>query len=183
MYIKALVLIFLVFLTSGCFHRRHHTWSKEPAPPYQSEMSQNFKISKDNDSASFYQAMGMEYFKQSNSVKAKACFNDAVRLDAKLYWAWFYLGLIEIESPVGYEYLKKSSQVKPDFALSYYWMGYYQTRMHQNKKAIRLFKKYLKLAKNQPTERNRVRSANQALEELLSGTEGEALKEIRKSNY
>jgi len=180
MYIKVLILVLSICFATGCFHRRHYSWSKNPDSPYQGVATSSFKDLKGNESALFYQSMGTQFFNQNELSKARNCFSNAVKLDSKLYWSWFYLGLMDINNSAGYEYLKKSAGIKPDFAPNYYWMAYYQCRMYQDQKAIVLFKKYLKLAKNQRQEKDRLGLAEEVLKELLSGQEGEFLKEIRQ---
>lgn len=180
MNIRIILLVIFLFLTPGCLHRPRHAWSSKPAQPHEFGAISNFKKSKGNDSASFYQSLGIEYIQQNNLIRAKTCFLNAVKLDDKLYLPWFYLGLIDIDSPAGYSYLKRSSELKPDFAISYYWMAYYHCRLYENQEATVLFKKYLKLAKNLSGEKYRLVLVNQVLEELASGKEGEILKEIRK---
>lgn len=111
---------------------------------------------------------------------AKIYFGKAVQSDPKLYMSWYYLGLLNIDNQSGYDYLNKSVVIKSDFPIPYYWMAYYCCRMKQNQKAILLFKEYIEIAKGRLGEEERLKAANEALQELLSGKEGEALTMIRK---
>jgi len=178
MRVKIFFLV-IVLLIVGCSHPRAKKQKIDPNKPYQTVEFNNFRSSNEDD-AKVLQTMGVDYLNDRNLAKAMDCFNNAVRLNPKLYLSWYYLGLLNIGSENSYDYFKKAAEAKPDFPNSYYWMAYGQCRKRDDQKAVQLFKKYIELAKNNPEEAARVRAAEKALEELYSGKDGEILTAIRK---
>lgn len=176
---KIISLFIAIILVSGCAHRASRQ-KVVPDKPYESPTVYNFK-STDKDKAKVFQTMGMDYLSQRELMQAQTYLKKALKLDHTLYKSWFCLGLLNMDSQDGYDYLQKSIECKPDFVTPYYWMAYYQCRLGQDQKAIALFRKYIELAKNEPGEDERLSSAKQVLKELLSGKDGELLKTIRSS--
>lgn len=176
---KKLICLFVaVMLLGGCsFFRGPRKFSS--GGPQETAEFRDFKGTPKDD-AKLFQTMGLGFFKQKDWVRSQDCFAKAVKLDPKLYWSWCYLGLLNIDSREGYDYLKKSEEAKPDFPIPYYWMAYYHCRLRQDQKAIASFKKYIELAKGNPDETERLQAAEEALRELQSGKDGEILAEIRK---
>jgi Tfp pilus assembly protein PilF len=123
--------------------------------------------------------MGLDYLKEGDYARSKEYLNKAVKLDPKLYWSWYALGLLEIDNPKGYAYLKRSTEENPDFPIPYYWMAYYYCRNNEDRKAVELFKKYIDLAQGSIGEEDRLSSAREILLELQSGKDGAILKKIR----
>jgi tetratricopeptide (TPR) repeat protein len=174
---KKIIFVFiLVMLVSGCAHGRRQ--KIKPDKPHDSPVVHDFK-STPKDEAKFLQTIGLDSFKNRDWASAQAYLNKAVKLDSKLYFSWYCLGLLNMGSQEGYDYLKKSVEVKPSFPLPYYWMAYYHCRIREDQKAIPLFKKYIKLAKENPGEKDRLIAAKEVLQELESGKEGKALIMIR----
>jgi len=177
---KKLIFVFiLVMLVSGCAHARRQKIA--PEKPYEPPVAFNFK-STPEDEAKFLQTIGLDSFRNGDWASAQLYLNKAVKLDSKLYFSWYCLGLLNIGSQEGYNYLEKSVEVKPDFPLPYYWMAYYHCRIGEDQKAIPLFKKYIKLAKGNPGEEDRLIAAKEVLQELESGKEGKALIMIRETS-
>lgn len=175
---KKLILLFiLLILVSGCAHRARKLNIK-PDKPHEPPVVYNFKSSPEDD-AKFCQTLGLESFKLKDWGQAQFYLNKAVRLDRKLYLSWYCLGLLNIDNQQGYDCLKKAAELKPDFALPYYWMAYYHCRIREDQEAIPLFEKFIELAKGNPHKEDRLIAAKEALQELKSGKDGQALMLIR----
>jgi tetratricopeptide (TPR) repeat protein len=161
-------------LFNGCAHKAKTVKStpQQVPPPF------NFK-STPKEEAKLFQRLGQGFFQQKDWEMAKIYFGKAVQSDSKLYMSWYYLGLLNIDNPSGYDYLNKSVAIKSDFPAPYYWMAYYNCRMKEDQKAIQLFKEYIETAKGRPGEEDRLQAAKEALEELQSGKEGKVLTMIR----
>lgn len=170
------LLITLIFL-AGCFH--HAPKKVKPEAPVAPPPFTKFK-SNDKDDAHLFQTIGLGYFKVRDWAQAQLYLSKALKLDPGLYWSWYCLGLLNIDSPAGYAYLKKSTEINPDFALPYYWMGYYHCRLREDRKAVPFFKKYIELAEGRAGEEERLRAAKAVLQELYSGKDGKALAMIRQ---
>jgi tetratricopeptide (TPR) repeat protein len=169
----------LIFFLCGCSHRKPKAKSALDKP-HDAPADFNFK-STPKDDAKFFQTLGVGIFNTGDWPLAEFYFKKAVKLDSKLYLSWYCLGVLNIENEEGYNYLKKSTAIKPDFPGSYYWMAYHWIRKGEDKKAISLLNQYLKLAKDEIKERERMVTANEILQDLLLGREGKNLKMIRKS--
>lgn len=131
--------------------------------------------------AEIHQIIGYVFLDADNQRgRAAVCFKKAVELDSTLYWSWYNLGFIHMDTEKGYNYFKKAIEAKPDFPTPYYWMAYYRCRNREDKKAIPVFEKYLEVAENDPDEANRVWVAKKVLKELHSGIEGKNLSMMRR---
>ena len=172
------ILLVFVFLLNGCAHRRAKR-KAPPSKPYEAPAEFNFKGTPKND-AKFFQTLGLDLYQAGDWPEADFYLKKAVKLDPTLYLSWYCLGLLNIETRQGYNYLKKSVAIKPDFPFPYYWMAYYMCRNRQDKRAIPLFQKYLELVRGNANESDRIMAANEVLQDLLSGREGEILKMMRK---
>lgn len=136
----------------------------------------------DESEAGILQAVGYTILKSNNRwERAMIYFKKAVELDPKLYFSWYNLGLINIDTEEGYGYFEKTTEVNPNFPASYYWMAYYCCKKREDKKALSLFRKYLEIADGNKDEEGRIKIAEEVLKELLSGKEGENLNAIRPS--
>lgn len=175
---KIICLFVLILFLSGCFHHRAPRKFDSGGP--HEEVVTNYKKNTPQQDAHLYQAMGIDYFNQKDLAKAEEFFERAVKSDSSLYWSWCCLGLLNIEQQKGYQYLKKSAEIKPDFPVPYYWMAYYHCRIREDQQAIHFFKKYIELAKDIPGEVDRVVAAKETLQELESGKDARMLKLIRK---
>ncbi|MBL7198136.1 MAG: tetratricopeptide repeat protein [Candidatus Omnitrophica bacterium] len=133
--------------------------------------------------AEIYQAIGFVHIKQENWKRAATYFKKAVSLNPKLYWSWYNLGLLHIDTEEGNKYLKKAIEADPDYPPPYYWLAYCYCKHRREKQAIKIFKKYLEVAEDIPSETPRNRRARRILAELFSGREGEELWKIRKLNW
>jgi len=133
--------------------------------------------------AEIHQAIGYAILEADNQwERATVHFKNAVALDPALYFSWYNLGLIHVDTEEGDNYFKKATEAKPDFPTAYYWMAYYRCRNREDKKAITIFEKYLEVAEaeSDPIEVGRVRVAKKVLEELYSGIEGKNLSMMRR---
>ena len=175
---KLIFLLFVAVLLVGC-SRWKPRQKLPPIKPHETPTVYNFKKSDKND-AKIFQTMGLDYFKQGNWNQAQTNFKKAIKFDPTLYESWFHLGLLNSESQEGYNYFKKTVEIKPEFPTPYFWMAYYRCRLHENKEAISLFKRYIELAENEPGEEGRLKSSKEVLQELLSGKDGVILSTIRK---
>jgi len=173
-------ILVLVIMVSGCsFFRKRHAPAVNYNKPYESAVTCNFK-STAQESAKTCQRAGLNLLEQNYPGEAQAYFIKALDLDPKLYMSWYCLGIINIDKKEGYDYLKKSADIKPDFAPSYYWMAYYKCRNRKDKEAVSLFKKYLEVAQGNKDEAVRVKVAKEILADLLAGKEGQSLSMIRR---
>jgi tetratricopeptide (TPR) repeat protein len=101
--------------------------------------------------------------------------------DQKRYKALYELGLLNIGSPEGSEYFKKSVAENPNFAPPLYWIAYEACRTGNDPEAIRYFKKFLQVARGSE-EAGRIRVATAILAELRSGMPGDDVAKIRSSD-
>jgi len=129
--------------------------------------------------AEVYQAMGIVYLEQKDSNKAEAFLKKAVSLDPRLYQCWYRLGLLNVDNETGYFYFMKATEANPNFPTPYYWMAYYRCRTRKDNEAVSLFKKYIKIAGNNPYEVARTKVAKEVIDDLLRGKEGKNLSIIR----
>jgi len=135
----------------------------------------------DESEAGILQAVGYTIMKSNNRwERATIYFKKAVELDGKLYFSWYSLGLINIDTEEGYSYFEKAVEANPNFQAPYYWMAYYRCKNREDKKAIPLFQKYLEIAKDSKDEEGRIKIAEEVLKDLLSGKESENLRMIRR---
>jgi tetratricopeptide (TPR) repeat protein len=139
------------------------------------------KHQNDNSDAEIYQAIGVTHFQKKNWDRSEKHLQHAVELDPELHMAWYYLGLINIDTETGHSYFERATQANPDFSTPYYWMAYYRCRHRKDEQAIILFKKYIEIAEaeNDEEEIGRVDVAKEVLQDLLEGTEGQSLSLIR----
>jgi len=175
---KLIIFLILIFLSSGCSRARAGQ-KLTPTKPHESPTVYNFKKS-EKDDAKIFQTMGLDYFNQGNWPQAQTNFKKAVKLNPSLYQSWYHLGLLNSGSEDGYNYFKKTVELNPELPTPYFWMAYYHCRLHEDKKAVTLFKKYIELAANEPGEEGRLKLSKEVLQELLSGKDGAILSTIRK---
>jgi tetratricopeptide (TPR) repeat protein len=134
--------------------------------------------------AEIEQTMGVGLLDADNQWKrAEKHFKKAINLDPKLYWSWYNLGLIYIDSEVGMEYFRKAIETKPDYAPPYYWLAYNYARDGKFNEAFPTWEKYLKVAKSGSNkeiknEKERIKFATEAVKEIRSGKQGEELEII-----
>jgi tetratricopeptide (TPR) repeat protein len=108
----------------------------------------------DKLSAEVYQKLGLSYFRQEMFDRAFLYFNAAVKADPRLYWSWYYLGLLNLQDAG--TYFEKAIQANNRFAPAYYWLGRYYMRKENSAQAIRIFEDYLRVADTDPNEQERV---------------------------
>lgn len=101
--------------------------------------------------------------------------------DQKRYKDLYELGLLNIGSPEGSEYFKKSAEVNPDFPANWYWLGYESCRAGNDPEAIRYFEKFLQVARN-AGETGRIKVATAVLAELRSGKPGDEVERLRSKD-
>ena len=133
--------------------------------------------------AEIYQALGSNHVKHGNWERAAVYFKKAVSLDPELYWSWYNLGLLHIDTEAGNKYLKKAIEAKPDYPPPHYWLAYTYCKSRKDREAIKIFKEYLQLAEGVPSEDDRYKKARRILAELFSGREGLELWKIRKLDW
>lgn len=132
--------------------------------------------------AEIQEAMGYVLLNKSNQwEKAADHYKQAVQLNPKLFKAWYSLGLIFMCSEEGDGYLIRSTDANPDFAPSWYWLGYNACRAGKDTESIDYFKKFLQVARNDEQEAGRVKVATAVLAELHSGKPGPETAKIRPS--
>lgn len=175
---KIICLLAAVILLNGCALFHHRRKDAAPSKPKEETSDFNFKTNP-KDEGKMFQKIGLTYFKQRDQGRAKYYLSKAVNLDPSLYYSWYCLGLLDIDSQEGGEDLKKSAELKPDFLLVYYWMGYHYCRTREDRKAIASYKKYIELAEGISGEEDRLGAAIEVLRELSSGKDGRALAMIR----
>jgi tetratricopeptide (TPR) repeat protein len=145
-----------------------------------------FDVLKDDykqSDAEIYQAIGFVHIKRENWERAATYFKKAVTLNPKLYWSWYNLGLLNIDTEEGNNFLKKAIEADPGYSPSYYWLGYSYCKNKKDKEAIKVFRKYLDVAEDVPSEAPRYKRARKIMSELFSGREGEELWKIRKFSW
>jgi len=119
------------------------------------------------DKASLYQTLGFSYFRQENFDRAFLYFNAAVQVNPRLYWSWYYMGLL---NPGDAEtYFTKAIVANQDFAPAYYWLGRYYGKNGRTQEAIRSFEGYLKSAWADPNEYARMDEVRGLLRKLHQG--------------
>jgi Tfp pilus assembly protein PilF len=129
--------------------------------------------------AEIYQAMGMTYFQEDNCLKAELFLKKAVSLEPQFFQCWYLLGILNIDSEAGYNYFKKATEADPTFAEPLYWMAYYKCSKRNDNEAVSLFKRYVKVAGNNPKEAERVKAAKNVIDDLLTNKEGKDLSIMR----
>ena len=138
--------------------------------------------SQGTEDSEIFQAMGYAHFQNKQWDRAENYFKKAVALNPDLYWSWYNLGLLNMDTEEGYGFFEQATRANPEFSISYYWMAYYRCRTREDDKAIPLFKKYIETAKaeNNDAEQGRVKVAEEVLSDLLAGREGKSLSMMRR---
>lgn len=113
-----------------------------------------------------YQNLGLSYFRQEMFDRAFLYFNAAVQADPRLYWSWYYLGLLNLEAAESY--FRKAIEVNKRFAPAYYWLGRYYMKKDKASEAIKIFEAYLRVAPASPNEEERIPEVQRLLESLGS---------------
>jgi tetratricopeptide (TPR) repeat protein len=129
--------------------------------------------------AEICQSIGLVHIREENWERAAAYFKKAVHLNPNLFWSWYNLGLLYVDTEVGNSYLRKAIEVNPGYPPPYYWLAYCYCRKKKDKEAILLFKKYLQVARGNLSEVVRYGRASKILKELIMGIVGEELWRIR----
>jgi tetratricopeptide (TPR) repeat protein len=119
------------------------------------------------DKASLFQALGFSYFRQEEFDRAFLYFNAAVGLNPRLYWSWYYMGLLNLEDAE--EYFKKAIVAERNFAPAYYWLGRYYGKHGRTEEAIRTLEKYLEISWSDPNEHARMDEVQELLMKLRQG--------------
>lgn len=170
----------------------HNSWADEAERLYTEMFEVNYDKIEDHlfkdlkeqegkSDAEIHQAIGYALLKTDNKwERATVRFKKALELDPSLYFSWYNLGLIYIDTEEGNNYFKKAIEVKPDFAPPYYWLAYTYCRMRKDKDAIPVFEKYLEVAEGDQNEIGRISVAEKVLKDLYSGKEGENISKLRR---
>jgi tetratricopeptide (TPR) repeat protein len=116
------------------------------------------------DPAQLYQKLGFSYFQQQEFDRSFLYFHAAVLKNPRLYWSWYYLGLLNLES--GESYFKKAIEANNRFAPAYYWLARTYEKQGKKAEAIKCFNDYLKVASNDPEEAVRINEAKKMLLQL-----------------
>ena len=119
------------------------------------------------DKASLYQTLGFSYFRQENFDRAFLYFNAAVQVNPRLYWSWYYMGLLDPEDAE--TCFKKAIVANRDFAPAHYWLGRHYGKRGMFEEAIRAFEGYLKSAWSDPNENARTDEVRELLRKLRQG--------------
>jgi tetratricopeptide (TPR) repeat protein len=114
-----------------------------------------------------YQELGLTYLRQENFDRSFMYFNKAVALDSRAYWAWYYMGLLNLRNPE--DYFKKAIQANPRFAPPYYWLGRYYCKKKNIKESRKFFEDYIRAAKSDSNEVSRINVAMQFIDAMKSG--------------
>jgi tetratricopeptide (TPR) repeat protein len=129
--------------------------------------------------AEIEEAIGHALLSSDNQwQRAVVHLKKSVELDPKRYVAWYDLALINMGSEEGNGYFKKSTEANPNFAPSWYWLGYNSVRDGKDSEAVDYFEHYLKVASGEE-ETGRIKVATAVLEELRSGKPGPETAKIR----
>ncbi len=120
------------------------------------------------DTARLYEKLGFSYFQQENFDRAFLYFHAAVQTNPKLYWSWYYLGLLNLES--GDAYFRKAIEVNSSFAPAHYWLARVYAKKGKKEDAIKELDVYFKVAKKDAQEAQRVTDAQKLYNELKPGT-------------
>ena len=104
----------------------------------------------------------------------------AVELDPTLYWGWYDLAIMHMDTEEGNQYLKNAIAANPEFPEPYYWLGYTHARNGRDVEAMSVFKQYLQVVRDHPDAVGRMELAEDLLAELRSGVDGEELRRVRK---
>lgn len=160
----------------GFIHKKEPNWLLNDYELFSALKQQDASKS----DAEIYQEIGLTNFEKNNTNRAKQYLKKAVELDPKLYWSWYNLGILYIDTKEGYNYFKKATEVEPKFPTPYYWMAYYHCRNKEDAKAVPLFKKYIELAEGDSEEEGRLKFAKEVLADLLSGKNGQSLSIMRR---
>ena len=153
-------------------------WDKMEAKFYS-----DLKATQGNHSeAELEQSLGYMLLKNDQWERAAVHYKKAVKLDPTLYNSWYSLGIIYIDKKEGNEDFKQAIKVNPAYSPPYYWLAYNYCKSKNDKEAITVFEKYIKVAtkSKDPEEKDRIDLAKKLLKELNSGKEGKELKEIRE---
>ncbi|MBU0743996.1 MAG: tetratricopeptide repeat protein [Gammaproteobacteria bacterium] len=170
-----LILILTVSKADAQDVKKNINWDKIDA-----QLFSDLKQRTGKDDAENYQAIGAVHFKYENWDKAEMYYKKALELNPKLYWSWYNLALLYLDTEEGVGYLKKTIEANPTYAPAYYWLAYSYCRDRKDEEAIPIFKKYLGVAKDDPNESGRYEYAQDVLRELLVGLEGENLSKTRR---
>lgn len=114
------------------------------------------------------------------AMEAEHHLRRAVELDPTLYWAWYDLAILHMDTEEGDQYLKNAIAANPEFPEPYYWLAYTYARNRRDAEAIPIFERYLEVAHDNPNEDGRMEAAGKLLIELRTGIEGEALLKVRR---
>ena len=121
------------------------------------------------NNAQTYELLGRIYLNQEKWEKAVASFNEAVRLDPKLYLSWYNLGLLHMDNPE--LYFKKAIEADSKFAPSYYWLALYYYKQGRATESVEYFEGYLKVVnKNDAIEKDRIKAAGNFIKEIKEPT-------------
>jgi tetratricopeptide (TPR) repeat protein len=168
---KILIAVVLMFTFWAMTAQAQKLGAEADAKPGQENVDEAFykqlKLSTGKDDALIYQAMGLGYFEQGEFEKSYEFFKKAVRLNSRLYWSWYYLGLLKMADPQ--EFFKKAIKANTQFAPPYYWLGRYYCKAQKMKESIKYFQDYLKVAKGDINEADRIKIAEYFIVSMQHG--------------
>ena len=117
---------------------------------------------------------------EKTAEEAELHLRRAVELDPTLYWAWYDLAILHMDTEEGNQYLKNAIAANPKFPEPYYWLAYTYARNRRDTEAIPVFERYLQMTQGNPSEDGRMEVAGKLLTELRTGIEGEELRKVRR---
>jgi tetratricopeptide (TPR) repeat protein len=131
------------------------------------KLLKKLKAETGRDDAQLYQKLGFSYFQQQEFDRAFLYFHAAIQKNPRLYWSWYYLGLLNLEDAE--TYFKKAIDANGRFAPAYYWLACTYEKKGRKAEAIKCFNDYIKVAGNDPEEARRVEEAKDMLAKLKGG--------------
>lgn len=155
-----LLLLSVVFLSIPLYTKVQNSFAEWDSQDIQ--LFEDTKKEHNMGDAETYQLLGSAFLLNHYIDKATICFKRAVRLDPKLYFSWYNLGLLNMDNPE--RYFKKAIEIDPRFYLSYYWLASYYKNCDKKQEARKYFKLYLETVdKDEPEEQGRIKVAEDAI--------------------
>jgi tetratricopeptide (TPR) repeat protein len=135
--------------------------------PADESLFRKLKAETKKDASQVYQDLGFSYFKQEMFDRAMFYFRKAIVTNPGLYWSWYYMGLMHLESAE--PYFKKAIEANRKFAPAYYWLARYYCKSKNIKESLRYFGEYMKMAQRDPEEAGRIEIAKKFLTQMNAG--------------
>ena len=117
---------------------------------------------------------------EETAKEAEYHLHRAVELDPSLYWGWYDLAILHMDTEEGNQYLKNAIAANPQFPEPYYWLAYTYSRNYRDAEAILIFEQYLQVIHSYPDAAGRMELAEKLLAELRTGGKGKELRKVRR---